>query len=120
MPRSLAGANPAPVPAGNSLYRATASGTSHPGDLSARRALQDECLVSPVLANIYLHYVLDLWFEKRYAKSCRGKAHLVRFADDFVARFQWEDDAKRFLSELKDRLAAWWAARPNANGCVRN
>ena len=64
-------------------------------------------LVSPVLANIYLHYTLDLWFEKRYVKSCRGKAHLVRFADDFVACFQWEDDAKRFLSELKDRLAAF-------------
>ncbi len=64
-------------------------------------------LVSPVLANIYLHYTLDLWFEKRYAKSCRGKAHLVRFADDFVACFQWEDDANRFLSELKDRLAAF-------------
>ena len=64
-------------------------------------------LVSPVLANVYLHYVLDLWFEKRYAKSCWGKAHLVRFADDFVACFQWEDDAKRFLSELKDRLAAF-------------
>jgi RNA-directed DNA polymerase len=64
-------------------------------------------LVSPVLANVYLHYVLDLWFEKRYAKSCRGEAHLVRFADDFVACFQWEDDAKRFLSELKDRLAAF-------------
>jgi hypothetical protein len=64
-------------------------------------------LVSPVLANIYLHYVLDLWFEKRYAKSCRGTARLVRFADDFVACFQSEDDAKRFLSELKDRLAAF-------------
>lgn len=62
-------------------------------------------LVSPVLANIYLHYVLDLWFEKRYAKSCRGTAHLVRFADDFVACFPREDDAKRFLSELTDRLA---------------
>lgn len=62
-------------------------------------------LVSPVLANAYLHYVLDLWFEKRYAKSCRGKASLVRFADDFVACFQREDDAKRFASELKDRLA---------------
>jgi RNA-directed DNA polymerase len=64
-------------------------------------------LVSPALANIYLHYVLDLWFEKRYAKSCRGTAHLVRFANDFVACFQWEDDATRFLSELKDRLAAF-------------
>lgn len=64
-------------------------------------------LVSPVLANIYLHYTLDLWFEKRYAKSCRGKAHLVRFADDFVVCFQLEDDANTFLSELKDRLAAF-------------
>jgi len=35
-------------------------------------------LVSPVLANIYLHYVLDLWFEKRFAKSCRGKAYLIQ------------------------------------------
>ena len=45
-------------------------------------------LVSPALANIYLHYVLDVWFEKRFAKSCRGKAYLVRYADDFVACFQ--------------------------------
>ena len=43
-------------------------------------------LVSPVLSNIYLHYVLDLWFEKRFAKSCQGKAFLVRFADDCVPR----------------------------------
>ncbi|ASF48347.1 group II intron reverse transcriptase/maturase [Methylovulum psychrotolerans] len=62
-------------------------------------------LVSPVLANIYLHYVLDMWFEKRYAKTCHGTARLVRYADDFVACFQWEDDAKRFLQELKIRLA---------------
>jgi group II intron reverse transcriptase/maturase len=39
-------------------------------------------LVSPVLANIYLHYVLDLWFEKHFARQCRGKAHLIRYADD--------------------------------------
>jgi hypothetical protein len=41
-------------------------------------------VISPVLANIYLHYVLDLWFEKRWKKSCRGKAYVVRYADDFV------------------------------------
>jgi group II intron reverse transcriptase/maturase len=77
-------------------------------------------LVSPVLANIYLHYTLDLWFEKRYAKSCRGQAHLVRFADDFVACFQREDDAKRFLSELKDRLAAFaLEAEPTKTRIVR-
>lgn len=62
-------------------------------------------LVSPVLANIYLHYVLDLWFEKRYAKSCRGKAYLVRYADDFVACFEDHADAQRFLVELGQRLA---------------
>ena len=64
-------------------------------------------LVSPVLANIYLHYVLDLWFEKRYAKTCQGQAHLVRYADDFVACFEDEQDAKRFVVELQDRLAAF-------------
>ncbi|MBN6742889.1 group II intron reverse transcriptase/maturase [Acidithiobacillus sp. MC6.1] len=64
-------------------------------------------LVSPVLANIYLHYVLDIWFEKRYAKSCGGAAHLVRYADDFVACFQKESDAKRFVEELHERLASF-------------
>ena len=64
-------------------------------------------LVSPVLANIYLHYVLDLWFETRYAKTCQGKAHLVRYADDFVACFESEQDAKRFVAELQERLAAF-------------
>jgi retron-type reverse transcriptase len=38
-------------------------------------------LVSPVLANIYLHYVLDMWFEKRFARRCRGKALLIRYCD---------------------------------------
>ena len=61
----------------------------------------------PALANIYLHYVLDVWFEKRFAKSCRGRAYLVRYADDFVACFHLEDDAKRFMVELNHRLAAF-------------
>jgi len=64
-------------------------------------------LVSPALANIYLHYVLDVWFEKRFAKSCRGRAYLVRYADDFVACFHLEEDAKRFMGELNHRLAAF-------------
>ena len=62
-------------------------------------------LVSPVLANIYLHYVLDLWFEKRFAKGCKGKAHLVRYADDFVGCFEYEADARSFEQALKARLA---------------
>jgi group II intron reverse transcriptase/maturase len=64
-------------------------------------------LVSPVLSNIYLHYVLDWWFEGNYAKHCTGTASLVRYADDFVACFRKEDDARRFLSALTERLAAF-------------
>ncbi|MGH8634461.1 MAG: group II intron reverse transcriptase/maturase [Burkholderiales bacterium] len=64
-------------------------------------------LVSPVLANIYLHYVLDVWFERRFARQCQGKAHLVRYADDFVACFEFEADARRFLTELRGRLNAF-------------
>lgn len=62
-------------------------------------------LVSPVLSNLYLHYVLDLWFEKRFARSCEGRAHLIRYADDYVACFQQEADARRFLTEMTERLA---------------
>jgi RNA-directed DNA polymerase len=64
-------------------------------------------LVSPALANIYLHYVLDLWFERRYKKSCRGKAFLVRYCDDFIVCFQHEDEAHRFHRELGERLSAF-------------
>jgi RNA-directed DNA polymerase len=62
-------------------------------------------LASPTLANIYLHYVLDLWFEKRFAQGCQGKAYLVRYADDFVACFEHEADARGFEQALKVRLA---------------
>ncbi len=62
-------------------------------------------LVSPVLANIYLHYVLDLWFERRFARQCRGKAYLIRYADDYVACFQYESDARAFETAMRERLA---------------
>jgi RNA-directed DNA polymerase len=62
-------------------------------------------LVSPVLSNIYLHYVLDLWFEKRFARTCAGRAYLIRYADDYVACFEHEADARAFLSAMTDRLA---------------
>jgi group II intron reverse transcriptase/maturase len=62
-------------------------------------------LVSPVLSNIYLHYVLDLWFEKRFVRGCKGKAYLIRFADDYVACFEQEADARRFHTEMVQRLA---------------
>ncbi len=61
-------------------------------------------IVSPVLANIYLHYALDLWFERVVKRTCRGKATLTRYADDWVCAFQHEDDAERFYQTLPKRL----------------
>lgn len=62
-------------------------------------------LISPILANVYLHYVLDLWFELYVKVKCKGKCHLVRYADDFVACFELEEEAKWFYQELIERLA---------------
>ena len=61
-------------------------------------------VISPLLANIYLHYTLDLWFTRGFRKSCEGGARLIRYADDFVVCFQRESDAKRFRVELEGRL----------------
>jgi group II intron reverse transcriptase/maturase len=61
-------------------------------------------VISPLLANLYLHYVLDLWFERRFRKTCRGPARLIRYADDFVVCFACQDDAERFRAELVTRL----------------
>jgi len=62
-------------------------------------------LISPVLANVYLHYVLDLWFEHKIKKEYKGKAYIIRYADDFVCGFQYENEARKFYEELKVRLA---------------
>jgi RNA-directed DNA polymerase len=61
-------------------------------------------IISPVLANVYLHYALDLWFERVFQRSCRGAAFLHRYADDFVCGFGREAEAQRFYSELEERL----------------
>ena len=61
-------------------------------------------IVSPLLSNIYLHYVLDLWFSRRVSRQCRGEAHYFRFADDFLACFEHQSDAEDFKRRLKDRL----------------
>ena len=55
--------------------------------------------ISPVLSNLYLHFVLDLWFEKKIKPKCRGEAYLLRFADDFVVSFQFRQDAVPFPTE---------------------
>jgi group II intron reverse transcriptase/maturase len=61
-------------------------------------------ILSPLLSNIYLHYVLDLWFSRRVSKASRGEAYYFRFADDFVACFQYREDAERFRQSLRERL----------------
>jgi RNA-directed DNA polymerase len=61
--------------------------------------------VSPLLANVYLHYVFDLWADQWRRRHARGDMIVVRFADDYVAGFEHRDDAERFLSDLRERLA---------------
>jgi RNA-directed DNA polymerase len=73
-------------------YRPTHLGTPQGGNLS------------PLLANIYLHYVLDIWFEKKFKPEAKGHIELVRYCDDFVVCCESESDAKNFLETLKQRL----------------
>lgn len=61
--------------------------------------------ISPLLANIYLHYVLDLWFERKIKKQLRGRARLVRYADDFVILFEKQQDVEEVKVLLEARLA---------------
>ena len=61
-------------------------------------------VISPLLANIYLHYVLDLWVERWRRREATGDMIIVRYADDFIVGFQYENDARRFLDEMRARL----------------
>jgi group II intron reverse transcriptase/maturase len=64
-------------------------------------------VISPLLANIYLHYVLDLWAHRWRRREARGDMIIVRYADDLVAGFEHEDDARRFLDALRERFGAF-------------
>jgi len=61
--------------------------------------------LSPMLSNIFLHYVLDLWFEKRVRPQVRGACYLVRYADDFICMVQYQDDAERIKQAMQERFA---------------
>ena len=61
--------------------------------------------LSPALSNVFLHYVLDLWFEKEIRPQARGACTLVRYADDFVCMVQYQDDAQYIEQALRDRFA---------------
>ena len=62
-------------------------------------------VISPILANLYLHHVIDLWFEKKIQKALRKKAHLFRYADDAVFCFESRKDAEQVFELLRERLA---------------
>jgi group II intron reverse transcriptase/maturase len=64
-------------------------------------------ILSPLLSNIYLHYVLDRWFSHRVRKQCRGEAYYFRFADDLLSCFQYRDDARGFRQQLPGRLSGF-------------
>lgn len=74
-------------------YHASQQGTMQGGNLS------------PLLANIYLHYVLDLWFEKKFKPQARGHMQLIRYCDDFVVCCESERDAEEFLKALEERFS---------------
>jgi RNA-directed DNA polymerase len=60
---------------------------------------------SPLLANVYLHYVFDLWTRQWRRRQARGEVIVVRYADDFIVGFQHREDAERFLADLRERMA---------------
>jgi group II intron reverse transcriptase/maturase len=64
-------------------------------------------VISPLLGNIYLHYVFDLWAERWRRQEARGDMIVVRYADDLVAGFEHEDDARRFLDAMRERFEAF-------------
>jgi hypothetical protein len=66
--------------------------------------------ISPLLANVYLHFVFDLWLQRWRRKQAQGEVILVRFADDFVVGFEHRREAERFLAELRERFAQFGMA----------
>ena len=93
-------------------------------------------IISPLLGNVYLHHVLDLWFEDEVRPTLAGPAQLIRYADDFVLGFATREDAERVLALLYKRMAAFsttlqstvtvarttWCTRlragPGSSGCA--
>lgn len=62
-------------------------------------------VISSLLANVFLHYALDLWVKQWHGRHARGEVHIVRYSDDFVMGFQYRSDAEQFQTELKERLS---------------
>ncbi|MDA1315947.1 MAG: group II intron reverse transcriptase/maturase [Acidobacteria bacterium] len=82
------------------------AGISEDGEWSETKVGTPQgAVISPLLANVYLHYVFDLWVEAWRNKNARGDVIVIRYADDFVTGFEERADAERFLEDLRERLA---------------
>jgi len=98
------------------------AGVSDEGQVAATEGGTPQgAVISPLLANIYLHYVFDLWAHQWRRRHARGQVILVRFADDLVAGFEHKADAERFLADMKERTArfALMVHRQDASHRVR-
>ena len=73
--------------------------------IASVRGTPQGAVISPLLANVYLHYALDLWAQQWRERKAGGDVILVRYADDSVVGFQYEAEARRFLAEMRERLA---------------
>lgn len=90
------------------IVRFLKSGCMENGQLEeSKKGTPQGGLISPILANVYLHYVLDSWFTKHVLPTLKGEAYLVRFADDFILLFQYENEAQDVYKRLVDRLAVF-------------
>ena len=84
------------------------AGVSEEGEWSETKVGTPQgAVISPLLANIYLHYVLDQWVQKWRKQSANGEIIIVRYADDFVLGFQHREEAARFLEQLRERLSGY-------------
>ena len=84
------------------------AGVMESGNISyPREGTQQGSIVSPILSNIYLHYVLDEWFSEQIQPLLKGKSFIVRFADDFVLGFSDKSDAQRVMEVLPKRFAKY-------------
>jgi group II intron reverse transcriptase/maturase len=82
------------------------AGVLHDGNWTAsEEGAPQGATISPLLSNLYLHYVLDLWVQQWRSRHARGDVVIVRFADDFLVGFEHRNDAERFHAELRKRLA---------------
>jgi RNA-directed DNA polymerase len=80
------------------------AGILEDGVVSVDRGTGQGSVISPLLANIYLHYAFDLWAARWRRRTATGDMIIVRYADDFIVGFQHESDARRFLNEMRERL----------------